>query len=41
MCKPPSKLAKNIQKIFKISDHTYVGITGLNADARILTKYLR
>eukprot|EP01117_Protostelium_nocturnum_P001203 TRINITY_DN11529_c0_g1_i1.p1 TRINITY_DN11529_c0_g1~~TRINITY_DN11529_c0_g1_i1.p1 ORF type:complete len:252 (-),score=41.07 TRINITY_DN11529_c0_g1_i1:157-912(-) len=29
------------QKVFRIDDHMGIGVSGLNADARVLTKYLR
>ena len=37
----PSELASYQQKIFEIDDHMGIGICGLTADARTLSKYMQ
>ena len=35
-----SELSSYQQKLFKVDDHIGIGISGLNADARVIRKYL-
>lgn len=39
--KAQSELATHQQKVFKIDDHLCIGISGLTADARVLSQYMR
>lgn len=36
-----SELGSYLQKVYKIDDHIGIGISGLTADARLLSKYMR
>eukprot|EP01023_Acetabularia_acetabulum_P000556 TRINITY_DN1022_c0_g1_i1.p1 TRINITY_DN1022_c0_g1~~TRINITY_DN1022_c0_g1_i1.p1 ORF type:complete len:264 (+),score=48.67 TRINITY_DN1022_c0_g1_i1:145-936(+) len=39
--KAPSELSGSHQKLFKIDDHMGIAISGISADGRILTRYMR
>jgi 20S proteasome subunit alpha 6 len=39
--KPASELASHQRKVFRVADHAGVAFSGLTADGRVLTRYLR